>query len=187
MHFEIGCLGAKWNTSTNLWDVSFRDSCAKIEYIRSANVFISAVGGISYPRDVKFPGIETFKGNMFHTAQWGHTINYTGKPMTVIGNDCSAAQLVQKSWRELPSSNSTLEALNSTMNGRTVISRRLRSGASNMFHYGSVGTDYRSSWLMITLSPHIFQARTQEAKGQRWKTTRRSTSLRRRPTSITIY
>jgi len=94
MHFEIECLGAVWNASEARWDIRFRDLRSKLEYTRSATVFISAVGGISYPRDVKFPGMEKFKGEMFHTARWNHKYNYEGKRMAVIGNGCSAAQVV---------------------------------------------------------------------------------------------
>jgi len=94
MHFSIECLGAKWNKVTTQWDVTFRDQKTGLEFVRSATVFISAVGGISYPRDVKFEGMERFKGDMFHTARWDHTVDYKGKRMAIIGNGCSAAQVV---------------------------------------------------------------------------------------------
>jgi cation diffusion facilitator CzcD-associated flavoprotein CzcO len=38
--------------------------------------------------------MEKFKGAMFHTARWDHTYDYNGKRMAVIGNGCSAAQVV---------------------------------------------------------------------------------------------
>ncbi|KAF2731393.1 monooxygenase [Polyplosphaeria fusca] len=94
MHFSTECLGATWNQSINKWDVHVRDKKTRLEFTRRATVFISAVGGISYPRDVKFEGMESFKGAMFHTARWDHSIDYTGKRMAVIGNGCSAAQVV---------------------------------------------------------------------------------------------
>jgi cation diffusion facilitator CzcD-associated flavoprotein CzcO len=94
MHFSIECLGAKWNKETTQWDVTFRDQKTGLEFVRSTTMFISAVGGISYPRDVKFEGMEKFKGDMFHTARWDHTVDYKGKRMAIIGNGCSAAQVV---------------------------------------------------------------------------------------------
>lgn len=94
MQFEIECLGASWNTQRSVWDVQFRDLRTQLEYVRSANILISAVGGISYPRDVQFPGMETFQGAMFHTARWDHSYDYRGKRLAVIGNGCSAAQVV---------------------------------------------------------------------------------------------
>ena len=86
MRFEIECLGAKWHTDKGQWEVNLKDTRTKIEYSRYATILISAVGGISTPRDVKFPGMEKFKGEMFHTARWNHKYDYSGKRMAVIGN-----------------------------------------------------------------------------------------------------
>lgn len=94
MQFSIECLGAAWNARIGKWEVHFRDQKTKMKFTRSATVFISAVGGISYPRDVRFQGMEKYQGAMFHTARWDHSCDYTGKRMAVIGNGCSAAQVV---------------------------------------------------------------------------------------------
>ncbi|OQU97223.1 hypothetical protein CLAIMM_03188 isoform 1 [Cladophialophora immunda] len=94
IHTQVECLGARWNTQSEKWDVQLKDLKTGIQYERSASVFVSAVGAISYPRDVKFPGMEKFRGPMFHTARWDHTVEYTGKRVAVIGNGCSAAQVV---------------------------------------------------------------------------------------------
>lgn len=94
MHLGIECVSATWNANSNKWDVTFRDSKTKLEFIRNATVFISAVGGISRPRDTRFEGMEKFQGAMFHTARWDHSYDYEGKKMAIIGNGCSAAQVV---------------------------------------------------------------------------------------------
>ena len=94
MQFGIECLGARWNVEKARWDVRFKDTQTGIEFVRSATAFVSAVGGISYPRDVKFHGTEKFQGAMFHTARWDHSYDYRGKRIAVIGNGCSAAQVV---------------------------------------------------------------------------------------------
>jgi cation diffusion facilitator CzcD-associated flavoprotein CzcO len=94
MHFGVECLGAKWIAKMSKWEVRFRDLMTGIEYTRTANIVVSAVGGISAPRDVVFPGMETFEGEIFHTARWNHNYNYEGKRMAIIGNGCSAAQVV---------------------------------------------------------------------------------------------
>lgn len=94
VHTSIECIGAKWHNDKQKWEVRLRDLETDIEFSRYASVFVSAVGAISFPRDVKFPGMENFKGPMFHTARWDHTVNYKGKRLAVIGNGCSAAQVV---------------------------------------------------------------------------------------------
>lgn len=40
------------------------------------------------------PGWERFQGAIFHTAHWDQSYDYWGKRMAVIGNGCSAAQVV---------------------------------------------------------------------------------------------
>ena len=94
MHFNVACLGATWISKISKWEVQFLDLSNNTKFTKQASVFVSAVGGISEPRDVKFAGMEKFKGKMFHTARWDHTYDYTGKRMAVIGNGCSAAQVV---------------------------------------------------------------------------------------------
>lgn len=93
MYFGVECLSASWNDKGG-WEVRLRDTKTQVEYIRTATIFISAVGGISKPRDIKFPGMETFAGEIFHTAQWNHQFDYRGKRIAVIGNGCSAAQVL---------------------------------------------------------------------------------------------
>jgi cation diffusion facilitator CzcD-associated flavoprotein CzcO len=93
MHFGIECVSATWKDQ-GFWEVRLRDILTKIEYTRTADVFVSAVGGISHPRDVKFPGLEKFQGEVFHTARWNHSFDYREKCMAIIGNGCSAAQVV---------------------------------------------------------------------------------------------
>lgn len=76
---SVECLGGAWNGDDGEWTVQFRDLQTGLEFKRHATVFVSAVGAISFPRDVRFKGMEQFKGDMFHTARWDHSVDYTGK------------------------------------------------------------------------------------------------------------
>ncbi|KAL3457221.1 hypothetical protein BJX64DRAFT_280735 [Aspergillus heterothallicus] len=93
MQFGIECVSASWDEQ-GFWEVRLRDTKTGFEYTRNATVFISAVGGISKPRDTKFPGMDKYQGEIFHTARWNHKYDYRGKRLAVIGNGCSAAQVV---------------------------------------------------------------------------------------------
>lgn len=57
-------------------------------------MFLTAVGGFSRPRRVRFQGLDDFQGKTFHTAEWDPTFDWKDKRVAVIGNDCSAAQVV---------------------------------------------------------------------------------------------
>ena len=40
------------------------------------------------------PGLESFDGPAFHTAQWRHDVELAGKRVAVVGTGCSAIQVV---------------------------------------------------------------------------------------------
>ncbi|KAF4549238.1 Pyridine nucleotide-disulfide oxidoreductase-like protein 9 [Elsinoe fawcettii] len=94
IHTSVECLGAQWDARSAEWHVQFKDYSTGIEFQRRATIFISAVGGISFPRDVHFDGMESFGGSMFHTARWQHDKPYKNKRIAVIGNGCSAVQVI---------------------------------------------------------------------------------------------
>lgn len=91
---SVECVGAEWQSDLSKWRVNLKDLMTGIEFCRYSSVFVSAVGAISFPRDVRFTGMEDFKGPMFHTARWDHSVDWRGKRIAVIGNGCSAAQVV---------------------------------------------------------------------------------------------
>ena len=95
-YFKFGCecLGAKWSVERQEWDVKFLDLSTKQSFTKQCTILLTAVGGFSQPREVSFPGMEKYKGTFFHTAEWDHSFDYRGKRVAVIGNGCSAAQVV---------------------------------------------------------------------------------------------
>ena len=52
------------------------------------------VGPLNVPRIPKLNGIESFTGTVFHSAQWDHSVDLTGKKVAVIGTGASATQFV---------------------------------------------------------------------------------------------
>ncbi len=60
----------------------------------TANVVISASGPWNQPKIPAIPGLETFAGEVFHSARWNHTHDLTGKRVAVVGSGASAVQFV---------------------------------------------------------------------------------------------
>jgi cation diffusion facilitator CzcD-associated flavoprotein CzcO len=58
------------------------------------DVLIPAVGQLSRPALPDIPGLETFTGHSFHSAQWDHDHDLTGKRVAVVGTGASAIQFV---------------------------------------------------------------------------------------------
>jgi cation diffusion facilitator CzcD-associated flavoprotein CzcO len=61
-----------------------------------ANFFVCSTGPLSTPRYPDIPGIDTFKGRLFHSARWDHDYDFAGKRAAVIGTAASAVQFVPR-------------------------------------------------------------------------------------------
>jgi cation diffusion facilitator CzcD-associated flavoprotein CzcO len=59
-----------------------------------AQFLISGAGGLHIPSIPDVEGADTFGGAMFHSAQWDHDVDLTGKRVAVIGTGASAIQIV---------------------------------------------------------------------------------------------
>jgi cation diffusion facilitator CzcD-associated flavoprotein CzcO len=81
-------LSAAWDEAASLWRV--RTTTGVI----TARVLISGMGGLHIPATPKLPGLETFEGKTFHSAQWDHSFDLTGKRVAVIGTGASAIQFI---------------------------------------------------------------------------------------------
>jgi cation diffusion facilitator CzcD-associated flavoprotein CzcO len=57
------------------------------------NVVITATGILHHPKIPHFDGVETFKGAVFHSAQWDHSVPLDGRRIGVVGNGSTASQL----------------------------------------------------------------------------------------------
>src|SRR3954451_15981896 len=56
---------------------------------------ITAVGALSVANTPDFPGLESFRGETYHTGHWPHEgVDFTGKRVGVIGAGASAVQAV---------------------------------------------------------------------------------------------
>ena len=60
----------------------------------SAQLLVVGAGGLSAPKLPEIDGIDTFQGELFHSARWDHDVDLTGKRVAVIGTGASAIQIV---------------------------------------------------------------------------------------------
>lgn len=87
-HFRTELLGADWDDDAALWRI--RTSAGDL----TSTTLINATGGLSAPKLPDIEGVETFAGPLFHTAQWDHSVDLTGKRVAVIGTGASAVQVI---------------------------------------------------------------------------------------------
>ncbi|PQZ94768.1 4-hydroxyacetophenone monooxygenase [Arthrobacter sp. MYb227] len=80
-----------WDEENDSWTLQTR-STAGIEESITARVVVSAVGQLNRPSIPNIEGLESFAGPKIHSAQWDHTVDFTGKKVVVIGTGASALQ-----------------------------------------------------------------------------------------------
>src|SRR6185369_8138651 len=56
----------------------------------------AGTGALHIPNVPDLPGLDTFAGRVFHSAQWDHDYDPTGKRVAVIGTGASAIQFVPR-------------------------------------------------------------------------------------------
>lgn len=85
--FDTDVTEARWNESAQRWDVETTSGPF------SAHVLISAVGALAEPQLPDLPGIDSFRGHIFHSSRWNHDAQLAGKRVALIGTGASAIQI----------------------------------------------------------------------------------------------
>ncbi|QNN52426.1 flavin-containing monooxygenase [Nocardioides mesophilus] len=84
---------------TSLERASWDDEAARWRVVTSAgelsaDVLVTATGGLSEPRMPAIDGVDEFERTIFHSARWDHEQDLAGKRVAVIGTGASAIQIV---------------------------------------------------------------------------------------------
>ncbi|OCL09290.1 FAD/NAD(P)-binding domain-containing protein [Glonium stellatum] len=94
MVFSTEVLRRAWNEEASLWIMFLQDKNSGRQHTHQCQILFSATGQLVEPRPCDIPGHESFAGDIFHSARWKHDINLKGKNIIVVGNGCTAAQIV---------------------------------------------------------------------------------------------
>lgn len=93
IRFETAVKEMVFDEARGLWKVCLTLKDGREEWVE-ADAVITAVGQLNRPRFPEIKGRERFKGPSFHSAQWRHDVDLTGKKVAVIGTGASAFQFV---------------------------------------------------------------------------------------------
>ncbi len=90
IQFNARVASAVYNEETNRWDVRLESGQRA-----QAQFLIAAVGLLSARYTPPFEGIESFRGESFHTSRWPkEKVDFRGKRVAVIGTGATAVQLI---------------------------------------------------------------------------------------------
>ena len=93
IRFGTEVTGARWDEDASRWRVETDRGAF------SAQVLVSAAGGLTEPKLPAVPGLDSFAGAMFHSARWDHGHELSGERVGVIGTGSTASQIVPEVQR----------------------------------------------------------------------------------------
>jgi len=91
IQFESRVAAAIWQEDTRSWDLTLQDGS-----IFRSRFLITAIGPLSTPTMPRIEGVDSFKGQSFHTARWPkEPVDFAGKRVAVIGTGATGVQTIQ--------------------------------------------------------------------------------------------
>jgi cation diffusion facilitator CzcD-associated flavoprotein CzcO len=88
LRLEHELQSATWDDERQHWAVQTSQGSF------TANVLVGAVGALAEPRIPQLPGLDSFEGTWFHSAQWNHDHDLRGRNVAVVGTGASSIQVV---------------------------------------------------------------------------------------------
>ncbi|PXW30007.1 UNVERIFIED_CONTAM: 4-hydroxyacetophenone monooxygenase [Williamsia faeni] len=120
-----------YDDATQRWNITARDGDNTLISL-SSNAVISAVGLLNRPKMPPVPGLDSFSGDLFHSAQWPSGIDLHGKRVAIVGAGASAMQIGP--------------AIAGSTASLTIFQRSPQWIAPNDVYFSQVGDDVH--WLM---------------------------------------
>ncbi|KAL4913327.1 hypothetical protein BDW62DRAFT_214325 [Aspergillus aurantiobrunneus] len=84
----------EWFTDRGRWKVTLRDLKNDQVYDEELDVVLNAIGHFNAWKLPDYPGISEYKGALFHSSNWDHTVDVAGKRVALIGNGASGLQVL---------------------------------------------------------------------------------------------
>lgn len=92
----------EWNEDEGLWVIHATNVKTGQRYEHKTRIILSCQGGLVYPVQLQAPGLkDKFKGAYMHSALWNHNVDFKDKKVVVVGNGCSAAQVIPALMNQL--------------------------------------------------------------------------------------
>ncbi len=92
IRFRSPVSAAHYQEATRSWDIALEDGSRF-----GSRFLVTAIGPLSAPTMPVIDGVDTFKGQSFHTARWPHqAVSFEGKRVAVIGTGATGVQTIQE-------------------------------------------------------------------------------------------
>ena len=89
VRYKQAVTALRFNNTEDIWRVDIQGGD-----LLEARFVVSAIGQLHIPRWPDIPGMASFEGPTWHSAEWNHDIDLSGSKVGVIGNAASAVQFI---------------------------------------------------------------------------------------------
>ena len=139
-HIEFGVEAdaLHWQQDQQQWQITTSHADGSRQ-TRWANAVITAVGQLNRPKLGAIPGLASFTGQHWHSAQWQHDVPLAGKDVAIVGTGASAMQM--------------LRSVAAQANTVTVFQRSPQWARPPQDYHGSVSPE--AQWLLQNV-PHYY-------------------------------
>lgn len=90
IRFRAMYVKGTWQAKDKTWEITLQYPSEKVT-VRH-DILVSAIGGFSIPRIPSVPGLDGYKGQVFHSLDWPRDLepkDLRGKQVMVVGSGCS--------------------------------------------------------------------------------------------------
>ena len=92
IQFDSEVQSLSFDDASGTWTAQVRSGAGEVREL-TATAVISAVGVLNRPKMPNVAGLDTFSGELFHTARWPEGLDLTGKRVALVGAGASAMQV----------------------------------------------------------------------------------------------
>lgn len=83
-----------WREDVSRWLLFCRNVETGQEFTHECRVLFGATGVLTIPQPCGIAGVESFKGDVFHSSEWNHDASLDDKDVVVLGNGCMYIQMI---------------------------------------------------------------------------------------------
>lgn len=94
MTFGADVTRCEWLPRSRRWRLHVRSVDDGSVSLHECQFLFTGAGVLSKPREPDLPGLDSFAGPVFAAARWRHDVDLEAKRVAVVGNGCTAAQIV---------------------------------------------------------------------------------------------
>ncbi len=91
--FSTKVLNCEWVEEEQVWNVTVREPNGSV-LVHRANAVVTATGVLNGASTPDIEGMDSFRGEIVHTAQWPPEVDLRGKRAVILGTGCTAVQVV---------------------------------------------------------------------------------------------